>query len=423
MKTNILGLLALGVFALTACSDDDVDYTPGTAGTSAHVGFAKSTLTTSATSDKTLAVTLVRTDKNSAKEYAISVSGNDNNVFSVPTTVNFAAGEETATLNVDFNSASAERLVSYPIVLSVGSDDDHNPYYLSGAKMAINLTYEYLWKDTMQMTVNYQFMEQVGNVTLLKADGLDTYKLLGLANAEELYFNVVDGVPLFGKPFYVDDYNGSDILAYEAETAKGVLSDTQISKYGPLNSSVGSDGSFHFELYFYVPDLNGGFGMSPIDLTPAKEKISHLTDDEAARLVALQSEVSALQSLLTNETVKANADIVASVEARLSVASDSVKLLTAKDANLTVSEYDELTSLLKEQADLEERYAEIEEEYGELTAEYAALKAKDETELTDDDKDRIAEIETAISALKAEADGIDTKLSRIEELQSKAYEE
>lgn len=109
MKTikNIISTLwvALALVGLTACGDDDAKYTPAEQESGAQVYFpstnSSSVSLSSAANSFNVIVNRVVTDE--ALSVPVTVTGNDEGYYTVPSTVSFAQGASSATLAVSYD--------------------------------------------------------------------------------------------------------------------------------------------------------------------------------------------------------------------------------------------------------------------------------------------------------------------------------
>lgn len=119
-------------FALSACDDDDDDYTVGEADPSDVSGVYFSTYTASYELDPDegteLTMTLSRHNTASALSVSLEVAENTDNVFDVPSTVSFASGEADAEFTVSFPTADVG--IVYTLALTV--PDEYVGIYTDG---------------------------------------------------------------------------------------------------------------------------------------------------------------------------------------------------------------------------------------------------------------------------------------------------
>jgi hypothetical protein len=116
-----IGLLAALAFVATACSDDD-DWTPGPVFESSQVSFTTGDpdqVEVELNEAQTFSFTLTRDDYSAAASVPIVVSNSQ--YFEAPSTVEFAAGEETQTLNVQFKGSDAAGVYTTTVGIEEGA--------------------------------------------------------------------------------------------------------------------------------------------------------------------------------------------------------------------------------------------------------------------------------------------------------------
>lgn len=115
--------------AFGACSDNHDDYSPAGQVSSDCVGlyFAASSgeIEVVPTAAATGEISVYRMDSTQAATYKLVVLQNQDDVFTVPSTVSFAAGEKEAVIPVDFSKANVD--VTYDLQLTF-EDANINPY-------------------------------------------------------------------------------------------------------------------------------------------------------------------------------------------------------------------------------------------------------------------------------------------------------
>lgn len=135
MKMNkiLAGLVAVAsIFATSSCSEDD-SYTPAEpeTGVKPYVYFSEkneTTLSLEPTAPAELTFTVCRQDTKDAIEMPLIVTENTSNVFNVPSSVSFAAGEESVDVTVTFPDAP----IGTPCSLTVGFSSEYTGIYYSG---------------------------------------------------------------------------------------------------------------------------------------------------------------------------------------------------------------------------------------------------------------------------------------------------
>ena len=121
-KINVLSILLAAVFALTwiSCSDD-VEYTPAGAVEGQGAYFAPTNVTNYDDLEASGSITLdvMRTYADAAAEVSLSATYSEGaDLFTVPSTVSFAADSETSTVTLNYNNLV--RGTTYTVTLSLG---------------------------------------------------------------------------------------------------------------------------------------------------------------------------------------------------------------------------------------------------------------------------------------------------------------
>ncbi|WP_321306984.1 hypothetical protein [Marinifilum fragile] len=109
--------------------EDTVEASPSAEGTKA-IRFADANLTdvkVYLAIDNTFSLTIKRDDVSSALDVPVTVITNEENMFSIPSSVSFAAGENTAELSIVLNPSSVIDQ-AYAIELEFGDEYYTNPY-------------------------------------------------------------------------------------------------------------------------------------------------------------------------------------------------------------------------------------------------------------------------------------------------------
>lgn len=128
---NILGILLLGLIATTVCScDDEINYSPGEPSPFAEskVFFAKDNVYDHilGISDTEVSFFLERTDANGALTVDLTAEGYDPEIFIVPASVEFAAGETKKEVKIQVNNM--EMFTNYSLKKISIPADLVNPY-------------------------------------------------------------------------------------------------------------------------------------------------------------------------------------------------------------------------------------------------------------------------------------------------------
>lgn len=289
-----IALLLGGIMlvSIAACSDDDgrtpsPEVDPNCIGASfgdENIDFLE--LEDTDPTNITLEVTRDKTD--AAATVGIQVLTNTENVFTIPTSVSFAAGEATANLTVSFDNAKLKKEYSFEIALEASAV---NPYKGNGhASFTIqrlkwvNVAGTCTFKDWV--FAEYNDVEGY-DVELQQVEGENRYRIVnpfveGLeaidgdpdAADEYLYFNINPS----NKQVTLTSYNtgyldkkGLLILGYSTEDYMGV--DDADSKYNPTDHTV------TFNVYYYGLDLAADEENDDSHLIGQKESILVLPND------------------------------------------------------------------------------------------------------------------------------------------------
>ena len=135
MKINKIFLmagLAMMSFFVSSCSDDDDDYAPGpqVAANCPEIRFAAENAAAIEVdpSSPSFDVVVKRTATDAAT-YTINVDKNEQNVFTIPQSVSFAAGETETTITI---GVSASAPTATDLAMAISFDDELTNYYKDG---------------------------------------------------------------------------------------------------------------------------------------------------------------------------------------------------------------------------------------------------------------------------------------------------
>ncbi len=198
-KINNLLLALLSVFALawTAC-DDEVEYTPAGLLDGNGVYFPTSTQTSYEVegTSGTLTFDVMRTLTTEAQEATLNITYGEGaeSVFSIPASVNFAAGDTLATLTVQYDN-----LVQGTTYTAELSFADGTPYAYSTINLSVLYPeeIEYEWEVVSEnaiLTDNLFSIYALGNIemtgiTVEKAVGYDIYRFQSPYNNDYMVNN------------------------------------------------------------------------------------------------------------------------------------------------------------------------------------------------------------------------------------------
>ena len=142
---NILGviLVLIGMTTVYSCQDDAPEYKASPNAPAGTVGVYFPTTNVKAhelmpTDPTEFEMTIARTVSDGAVDVPIIQDVNDDNVFVVPASVSFAAGEKEKTFKVKFPTALEGK--KYNLKLSVAGDQFVNPYIKGAPYVATNVT-------------------------------------------------------------------------------------------------------------------------------------------------------------------------------------------------------------------------------------------------------------------------------------------
>lgn len=174
MKTiNKLFLTALagGLFTLAACSDEIVrEPSPvPTEGVQAYL-YADATSLTYLPDDKqSFILNVVRQNTEEAATVHLIAEGDD---FTVPSTVNFAAGEDKKEVEVNFDIAIG---TSSTVKISIPEEET---YIYANSQLSLNVARDYTWQNLGIWTLQTSFYGKTGTTQIFKAAETGLYKAI-----------------------------------------------------------------------------------------------------------------------------------------------------------------------------------------------------------------------------------------------------
>ena len=267
-KINNLLLALLSVFALawTAC-DDEVEYTPAGLLDGNGVYFPTSTQTSYEVegTSGTLTFDVMRTLTTEAQEATLNITYGEGaeSVFSIPASVNFAAGDTLATLTVQYDN-----LVQGTTYTAELSFADGTPYAYSTINLSVVYPnkIEYEWEKVSENAIytdnlfsmygggNYQ----ITGITVEKAKGYDMYRFK--SPYDNAYMDYMWGEPnLFPADFeapyiildgetYKDEAPGKFYIAitplgFKMTDGVGVSYDPEWNTFGSIAGKLSAGGS------------------------------------------------------------------------------------------------------------------------------------------------------------------------------------
>lgn len=127
LKIFFLATVAIVAGLFTACSDDDFKAGPKVDG--AQVYFPENVTTDYSISDDvtSIAIPVKRIAKDEALTVAVLAS-DESGMFTIPSSVSFAAGKETSELLITFDRTKLEDGKEYPISFLLNDEDNTTPY-------------------------------------------------------------------------------------------------------------------------------------------------------------------------------------------------------------------------------------------------------------------------------------------------------
>ena len=271
----------LGCLTLSSCSDDD-DYTadPSVDPNCQGAYFAASNTydyELDPESPTSFSLTVERTNTESAATIGIEVLANTENIFEIPESVSFEAGQSTATITLSFPNAEIGTSYGYELKLE---DGNYNPYanqtaYVSGEVLRIR------WLN-FTATFNDEWMGLTDSpVTVQRVEGQNRWRVV------DPYAEVFESQGLEYDYEHYAQYINFTVNTDQSVTFETFISDvysdgSQISGFWPLelSESLTAEAAMSQALdsytvrlapYYYIPGL-GGFGVKICTITLDKEQ-------------------------------------------------------------------------------------------------------------------------------------------------------
>lgn len=298
---NSLFLAAMAVITFTACSSDD-DYQGAEVPTNAQVYFDKaleSTINISKdASEFTVPVNRIKADE--AATVAITATDEDA-FFTVPASVNFAAGETTANIVIAYDPAAVEYNEFHPLTLTIADTNVTTPYGASSYSFEAGAPYTFKTLGVGSFNDSFFFDEYFPVTIVQNEQNPNVYRVMnpygtgGLAQgvkngyvagepapAEYLEFEIVTP----GTVIYDIEITRSDIVIYP-ETCTGLMHPSYVANgsiylMNPTNFAAftsedylahniiteyfedGTPAQIQIAPWYYMYDL-GGFNYSQDD--------------------------------------------------------------------------------------------------------------------------------------------------------------
>ena len=286
MKLNkifmLAGIAMLG-FAMSSCSDDDNDYTPGepVSADCPAVSFVAEETGKSIELDPTdpteVTFTVTREKADAAASYNLTVLSNTDDVFVVPATVDFAAGAKEANVKATFNNAE----VGKTYALEVALDDAVIDVYKTSTRKsftfkAVRVKWNNLGKGQWIDDFWYGFWDEV---EIFQRDDKPEYYRVKSVYTDDLvasagsatgtyqdYFvfkvaksgAVTWDTPLLINTSYQD--TGFDIIGHLPSELNSSLAEDDAKSVATYDEE-GNIQYLTIAPYWYIDDLGGGFGI------------------------------------------------------------------------------------------------------------------------------------------------------------------
>lgn len=282
MKLNkyflLIGMAVAGL--LSSCGDDD-DFQPGPQ--SAGQGVSFGTVSSAAsetflpTDEPALTIPVYRKSSEEAADIEVIVNLNDSvdgeAIFEIPASVHFNAGEDMANLTIKF--PKAELGVSYSFEIELPAEDK-NPYATNLLRRNVMRDYEWIAYEGTIMT---DFDGIYSSVTVEKANGFPIWRVVDpFADYWEATYG--DNNPDYSIVAQYINFTVNEDGSVKFETYSNDLyqGSAPIYAFWPLDlsptlteeaamSKVVDEQTIELYPYYYVPDLNGGFGTFAVTVT------------------------------------------------------------------------------------------------------------------------------------------------------------
>ena len=227
-------MLAGGLMTFSACSDDE--WAPGaeqTEGARAYLYADASSYTFLPDDEQSITFHVARADASTDATVGLSV---DAEVFSVPASISFAAGEEVKDVQVTFDIPIGS---SATATVSISESDT---YIYGASQLTLNITRDYTWQSQGTWLLTSSFYGGQGTTNVYKAAETDLYKAVApYEEGYDLLFNVDGTNVTIAEQAVATDYGGYGTL-YVAGV--GTLTDSGIEATFEFFVSAGSFGVF-----------------------------------------------------------------------------------------------------------------------------------------------------------------------------------
>lgn len=317
LKYSIIALTVIAVPLLTACDDDDDDYSPGEAVSGSQVYFSSDADTDIEIDPdaSSFSITLLRIDASSSVTVPLTVSGDEGSIYTVPTSVTFESGSGEAELVVTYDADN----ITYGdyIDITITIDEDYaTPYGLDTQTFTVgvtdygewqtynsdgtaNYTYtsffvgddpdlEFYYRQNFITTNLYQF--KICNIRYGVDIVIDYDSETGIAQLSDIY-NTLYYYDDYEEYVYVCDYNYyfSEIRGYEA----GVDFD---EVYGTFDETTGE---ISIAVVYYISLGYFGADYEYITINGFDNPDVTVSVTYAGRLIDASDEISSVVATVT----------------------------------------------------------------------------------------------------------------------------
>lgn len=255
----------LGSMTFVSCDKDD-DYTAGPQNEGESVSFGTITSSEQLTylPDEELSVSfeVYRADGTSEADVPLDVIENENDMFVIPSSIHFAAGEKKTQLSITFPNMKLGETASFEIAIS----DGYQNFYATNT-LRRSITRDYNWLTyTGTLTSEFDGLED-SPVKIQRADGYNIWRVVDPfteyceGNGIEYDYSTLAQ--------YIDFVVGNDGSVSFTTYLNDLYSDgvSQIYAYWPGEVGESTENNKALDSYtvqlepiYYVPDLGGGFG-------------------------------------------------------------------------------------------------------------------------------------------------------------------
>lgn len=261
----------LGSMTFVSCDKDD-DYTAGPQNEGESVSFGTITSSEQLTylPDEELSVSfeVYRADGTSEADVPLDVIENENDMFVIPSSIHFAAGEKETQLSITFPNMKLGETASFEIAIS----DGYQNFYATNT-LRRSITRDYNWLTyTGTLTSEFDGLED-SPVKIQRADGYNIWRVVDPfteyceGNEIEYDYSILAQ--------YIDFVVGNDGNVSFTTYRNDLYSDgvSQIYAYWPgelgqptENNKALDSYTVQLEPYYYVPNL-GGWGPNKVIIT------------------------------------------------------------------------------------------------------------------------------------------------------------